>query len=152
MSASALTSHGFDDLVLGQTATLVRVVTEADIVDFARLTGDVNPIHLDPDYAATTRFGGRIAHGMFTAGLVSALLGTRLPGPGAIYVAQSLRFLAPVKLGATVEATVEVVALEARGRRCRLDCRVSADGIAVLAGEAEVVVPAKAVALPGALS
>lgn len=150
MTASALTPHGFNDLALGQSASLRHTVTEADVADFARLTGDANPIHLDADYAASTRFGGRIAHGIFTAGLVSALLGTRLPGPGAIYVGQSLRFLAPVRIGAVVEATVEVIALEPRGRRCRLACRVSADGVAVLEGEADVLVPAKAVALAAA--
>lgn len=142
-----LTPHGFDDLFLGQHARLRHVVSEADVEDFARLTGDNNPIHLSEDYAATTRFHGRIAHGMFTAGLVSALLGTRLPGPGAIYIKQSLEFLAPVRIGAVLEASVEVVGLERRGRRCRLACHVAADGVAVLAGEAEVMVPATAVVL-----
>jgi 3-hydroxybutyryl-CoA dehydratase len=150
MASPELTPHGFGDLALGQTARLRHVVTDADVADFARLTGDANPIHLDEAYAATTRFGGRIAHGMFTAGLISALLGTKLPGPGAIYISQTLRFLAPVRIGAELEASVEVVALEPRGRRCRMACRVVAGDIAVLDGEAEVMVPAKAVALPSA--
>jgi 3-hydroxybutyryl-CoA dehydratase len=150
MTASALTPHGFDDLGLGQTATLTRIVTAADVAAFAALSGDVNPIHLDDAYAASTRFGGRIAHGLFTASLVSTLLGTRLPGPGAIYIGQTLRFLAPVRIGARLEVTVEVVELVRAGRRCRLACRVAADGVPVLEGEAEVMVPAKAVVLPPA--
>ena len=148
MSFPRPTPHGFGDLAVGQRATLRRRVSEADVADFARLTGDMNPIHLDEAYAATTRFGGRIVHGLYTAGLISALLGTRLPGPGAIYIGQTLRFLAPVRIGAEVEASVEVVALEPRGRRVRLACRATADGVAVLEGEAEVMVPAVAVALP----
>lgn len=150
MTSPGLTPHGFDDLALGQTARLRRIVTAEDVAAFAGLTGDVNPIHLDETFAAATRFGGRIAHGMLTAGLISALIGTRLPGPGAIYIGQSLRFLAPVRVGAEVEASVEVVALEPRGRRCRLACRVAVGDVVVLEGEAEVMVPAKAAVLPAA--
>jgi len=95
---------------LGATASLTKTVTDADITAFAQLSGDVNPVHLDQAYAEKTRFGGRIAHGMLSAGLISAVLGTRLPGPGAVYLSQSLKFLAPVKVGDEVTATATVIA------------------------------------------
>jgi len=94
---------------VGEKASLTRTVTEQDITAFARLTGDTNPLHLDDDYARTTRFGRRIAHGLLTAGLISAVLGTELPGPGAIYLEQYLRFTKPVYPGDTITAVVEVV-------------------------------------------
>ena len=94
---------------VGEKASLTRTVTEQDITAFAQLTGDTNPMHLDDDYARTTRFGRRIAHGLLTAGLISAVLGTELPGPGAIYLEQHLRFTKPVYPGDTITAVVEVV-------------------------------------------
>lgn len=94
---------------LGQQASFAKTVTEADVTTFAGLTGDLNPIHVDAEYARKSRFGRRVAHGMFTGGLISAVLGNRLPGPGAIYLSQQLEFLAPVFIGDTITATVEVV-------------------------------------------
>src|ERR1700710_1580266 len=106
-------SHGyfFEDLHLGQGATLSKTITDADIQMYSAISLDTNPIHLDEEAGRQSRFGGRIAHGMLSAGLVLALLGTRLPGPGTIYLRQSLNFRAPVKIGQTVRATVEITDL-----------------------------------------
>src|SRR6187455_3496630 len=105
----------FEDLSVGMTETLEKTVSSSDVVGFAQLTGDRNPIHLSEHFAAKTQFGGRIAHGLYTASLISAVIGTRLPGPGAVYLSQTLRFLAPVKIGDTVEAIVEVAELVEKG-------------------------------------
>ncbi len=96
-------------LAVGQSASLSRTITEADVAAFAQFTGDLNPVHLDEAYARTTRFGRRIAHGMLSASLIGAVLGGHLPGPGSIYLSQELRFRAPVFIGDTVTARVEVV-------------------------------------------
>jgi 3-hydroxybutyryl-CoA dehydratase len=133
----------FEDLSLGQRAGLMRTVMESDVQDFAEVSGDCNPIHLCETYAAKTRFGQRIAHGMFTASLVSALLGTRLPGPGAVYLSQTLQFLGPVRIGDVVTASVEVVELVPHRNRVRFFCECVVDGRAVLEGEAWVAVPAR---------
>ena len=135
--------RSFDDLEVGQAAETAKTVTEADVTLFAGITGDFNPAHVDEEAARRGRFGGRIAHGMLTAGLVSAVLGTRLPGPGCIYVGQSLRFTRPVRIGDTVTARVEVTELRPEGRRVILatTCR-NQEGETVLEGEAEVMVPA----------
>ncbi len=128
-------------LAVGARATFARTITEADVVKFAEATGDANPLHLDEAYARSTPFGGRIAHGLLTAGLISAVLASRLPGPGTIYVSQTLEFRAPVRPGDTVTAEVEVLELPSP-RRVRLAtrCRL-ADGTLVLTGEAVVVPP-----------
>ena len=110
----------------------------------AQLTGDRNPIHLSEHFAARTTFGRRIAHGLYTASLISAVLGTRLPGPGAIYRSQTLNFHAPVKIGDVVQVIVEVVELTPKGRVARLRCEAMVDGKVVLDGEALVSVPSKA--------
>jgi 3-hydroxybutyryl-CoA dehydratase len=93
---------------VGERASFTKTVTEADVTTFAGLIGDFNPIHVDAEYARKSRFGGRVAHGMFTAGLISAVLGNKLPGPGSIYLSQQIEFLAPVYIGDTITATVEV--------------------------------------------
>jgi 3-hydroxybutyryl-CoA dehydratase len=134
----------FEDLAVGQTDSLMRNIMARDVSLFADVSGDANPIHLSDSYAATTKFGQRIAHGMFTASLISALLGMRLPGPGAIYLSQTLTFLAPVKIGDTVMARVEVVELIPDKRRARLFCECLVDGKAVLEGEAWVALPPSA--------
>ena len=134
----------FEDLSLGMTETYSKEVKSSDVVGFAEITGDRNPIHLSEHFAARTPFKGRIAHGLYTAGLISAVIGTRLPGPGAIYVSQTLRFLAPVKIGDTVDASVEVVELNAERCRAKLSCRCSVGDTAVLEGEAMVKVPRRA--------
>jgi 3-hydroxybutyryl-CoA dehydratase len=130
-----------EDLEIGQTAELRRTVTAPDIEAFAAVTGDNNPIHLDEAYAAATQFKGRIAHGMLSAGYISAVLGTRLPGPGAIYVSQTLNFRRPVRIGDEVTAEVKVTAIDpARGRvTFATGCVVA--GKTVTEGEAVVIVP-----------
>jgi 3-hydroxybutyryl-CoA dehydratase len=138
----ALRTFSFDELQVGMRETLLRTVMETTVNQFAEVSGDVNPIHLSDDYAATTRFGQRIAHGMFTASLISAVIGTRLPGPGAVYLSQTLRFLAPVRIGEVVAAVVEVAEMVEKGRRVRLECHCLVDGKPVLEGEAWVMVPA----------
>jgi 3-hydroxybutyryl-CoA dehydratase len=131
----------FEDLRIGQGASLLRTVTQADVIAFAEVSGDHNPVHLDEAYAAQTAFKTRIAHGMLSASYISALLGTRLPGPGAIYLSQTLHFRRPVRLGVTVEARVEVTALDAAKGRVTLDCACSVEGKPVLEGEAIVLAP-----------
>ena len=131
----------FEDLALGMTETYSKTVKSSDVVGFAEITGDRNPVHLSEHFAARTPFKGRIAHGLYTAGLISAVIGTRLPGPGAIYVSQTLRFLAPVKIGDTVDASVEVVELNEERQRAKLICRCKVGETTVLEGEAVVKVP-----------
>jgi 3-hydroxybutyryl-CoA dehydratase len=133
----------FEDLRLGMRETLMKTVMDTDVVGFAQLSGDDNPIHLCEDWAAGTRFGQRIAHGLYTASLISAVLGTRLPGPGAVYRSQTLNFHAPVKIGDVVTVTVEVAELVPEGRKVRLHCEATVDGRTVLDGEAVVSVPGK---------
>jgi len=124
---------------VGMRATLERTITEEDIVRFAEITGDRNPVHLDAAWAAHSPFGKRIAHGLLTASLIGGILGNQLPGPGAIYLSQTLRFLAPVYIGDTVTASVEVIALRAEKRivTLRTEC-VNQQGALVLTGEAVV--------------
>ena len=98
---------------IGQTATFSKQITERDVVTFAEISGDKNPLHLDAEYAEQTIFGARIAHGAFTFGLISAALGTELPGPGTVYMSQSLKFIKPVYLDDTITATVEITAIRA---------------------------------------
>ena len=131
----------FEDLKVGMTERLSKTVASSDVVGFAQLTGDRNPIHLSEHFAAQTTFGRRIAHGLYTASLISAVLGTRLPGPGAIYISQTLNFRAPVKIGDTVRVTVTVAELIPEKSRARLSCLCEVDGEAVLDGEALVKVP-----------
>ena len=137
----ARAQYAFEDLQVGMSAELLRTVMESDVVAFARLSGDDNPVHLSEAFAAATPFGGRIAHGLFTASLLSAVLGTRLPGPGAIYLAQTLRFLGPVRIGDVVTARVEVMHLQPSRQRARLLCECSVDAKYVLEGEAVVKLP-----------
>ena len=138
----------FEDLTVGMREVLMKTVMETDVVGFAQLSGDDNPIHLCDTYAAGTRFGQRIAHGLYTASLISDVLGTRLPGPGAVYRSQTLNFHAPVTIGDVVTVVVEVVELVPQGRKVRLHCEASIDSTVVLDGEAVVSVPGRA-ATPG---
>ena len=138
-----LDGYAFEDLEPGMSAVISKTVTEADIVLYAGVSLDTNPLHLDQAYASGTRFGGRIAHGMLGAGLISALFGTKLPGPGAIYVSQSLRFKAPVRIGDTLVAEVTVVGLDAERRRARFATRVHVGETLVIDGEAELLVPSR---------
>src|SRR6476646_3331747 len=122
---------------------LSMTVASSDVFVFAHLTGDRNPIHLSEHFAAKTPFGRRIAHGLYTASLISAVLGTRLPGPGAIYISQTLNFRAPVKIGDTVVVTVTVAELIPEKSRARLSGICAVDGEVVLDGEALVKVPSR---------
>lgn len=143
MSAQTVPMLYFEDLRVGMRETLMRTVMDGDILDFARISGDENPIHLSESYASRTKFGERIAHGLYTASLISAVLGTRLPGPGAVYRSQTLHFHAPVRIGDVVTVIVEVVELIEAGRKARLHCEALVDGKLVLDGEAAVSVPAR---------
>ena len=134
----------FEDLSVGQKASFGKTITEADIVLFAAVTGDTNPMHLNAEYAERTIFKERIAHGMLAAGLITKVLGTQLPGPGTIYLSQSLKFRAPVKIGDTVTATVEVAALHPEKHRATLRTVCTVRGEPVLEGEAFVSVPSRA--------
>lgn len=131
----------FADLAVGQTASLGKTITEADILMFTAVSTDTNPVHLNAEAAKESIFGERIAHGMLSAGLISAVLGTRLPGPGTIYLGQTLRFRAPVKIGDTVTATAEITALDAAKNRATLKTTCTVAGKAVIEGEATVQVP-----------
>ena len=133
----------FEDLALGMSEVLRKTINSSDVVGFAEVTGDRNPIHLSEHFAAKTPFGTRIAHGLYTASLISAVLGTRLPGPGAVYISQTLNFRAPVKIGDTVEVNVSVAELLPDKRRARLACTCTVAGETVLDGEAWVKVPSK---------
>lgn len=129
------------DFSEGQSASLTRVVTAADVEGFAAVTGDSNPVHLDDVYAAGTRFGRRIAHGMLAVSYVSAILGTKFPGPGTIYLSQSVSFLAPVYLGDTITATVTVSKFRPeKGVLTLLTECTNQDGVKVVDGQAVVLV------------
>ena len=136
-------SHGLylEDLDVGMSATYAKTVSEADIVLFAGISGDSNPVHVDDDYARDTMFKGRIAHGMLTASFISAVLGTRLPGPGCIYLSQNLRFKAPVRIGDTVRAVVEVTGIDRDRARITVSTRCSVGDKTVIDGEAVLMVP-----------
>jgi 3-hydroxybutyryl-CoA dehydratase len=133
----------FEDLALGMRETYAKHVSASDVVGFAEISGDRNPIHLSEHFAAKTPFGGRIAHGLYTASLISAVIGTRMPGPGAIYMSQTLKFLAPVRIGDTVEASVEIIELSDKGNRAKLLCQCRVGETLVLEGEALVKIPAR---------
>lgn len=135
--------HGlyFDELSVGQTAEATHVVGGGDIEAFAEVSGDTNPVHLDEAYARTTTFAGRIAHGMLGAAYISAVLGTRLPGPGAIYLSQSLRFRRPVRIGDAVIARVTVKALDEKRGHATLETVCQVNGKTVIDGEAVVMAP-----------
>lgn len=133
----------FEDLSVGMRETYRKEVRASDVVGFAEISGDRNPIHLSEHFAAKTPFGGRIAHGLYTASLISAVIGTRMPGPGAIYMSQTLRFLAPVRIGDVVDASVEITELSEKGNRAKLTCQCAVGETVVLEGEALVKVPAR---------
>jgi phosphate acetyltransferase len=132
----------YDELQVGQSQQLMRTLTMDDIVAFAAVSWDTNPAHLDPEYASQTPFGGVIAHGMWAASMISALLGTRFPGAGTIYLSQDLRFKLPVRPGDALTATVTVAAKDDEKHRVTLDCSVvNQDGKTVLEGQAKVLAP-----------
>jgi 3-hydroxybutyryl-CoA dehydratase len=134
----------FEDLSVGQSASFGKTITEADILLFAGVSGDTNPVHINAEVAAASMFKERIAHGMLSASLISTVLGTRLPGPGTIYLGQNLKFRAPVKIGETVTATVTITALDAAKKRVTLSTVCTVAGKQVIDGEATVMVPSRA--------
>jgi len=139
----------FDEIAIGDSASLQRILSAEDLQLFAVLSGDVNPAHLDAEYAQATRFHGVIAHGMLGGALISAVLGTRLPGPGTIYLSQTLKFLRPVRIGDTLNITVTVTERDADTQRLRLACECSNQaGEKVILGEAEVLAPTERVERP----
>jgi 3-hydroxybutyryl-CoA dehydratase len=132
-----------EDIEVGMTRSLSKTIGDREIAMFAELSTDHNPVHLDEDYAQESIFGGRIAHGMLTAGLISAVIGEQLPGHGAVYLGQSLKFLAPVRPGDRVEASVSVTAIDHSKRRVTLDCACRVGDTVVLKGEALVLAPSR---------
>ncbi len=132
-----------EDMEIGMTRSLAKTITDADIEMFATVSMDRNPVHLDDEYAQDTIFGGRIAHGMLTAGLISAVIGEQLPGHGSVYLGQSLKFTAPVRPGDRVEASVTVREIDHSRRRVTLDCAASVGDTVVLKGEALVLAPSR---------
>jgi 3-hydroxybutyryl-CoA dehydratase len=136
-----MAGYFLEDLSVGQHAERRHVVSEADIAAFAELSGDFNPVHMDEDFAATTRFAGRIAHGMLSATYISAVLGETLPGHGAVYMSQALRFRRPVRIGDEVTARVEVTAIDAEKARVSLGTACLVSGKPVIEGEAVLLVP-----------
>ena len=133
----------FEDLSVGQSAETTRVVTANDVEAFAAVSGDTNPVHLDEAYAKTTTFQTRIAHGMLSGAYISAVIGTKLPGPGAIYLSQSMRLRRPVKLGDPVVTRVTVQALDDTRGHATLATVCQVDGKTVVDGEAVIMVPRK---------
>lgn len=138
-----LENYPIDAIAIGQTATYSKTLTERDVILFAACSGDVNPVHLDKTYAATTQFGEPIGHGMWTGALVSAAIATRLPGPGSVYRSQSLSFKHPVKIGDTVTVTLTVAEIKEKIKLVTLDCEAhNQDGKLIAKGVAEVIAPA----------
>ncbi|MDO9597786.1 MAG: MaoC family dehydratase [Azoarcus sp.] len=138
---SEMYGYNFEDLKEGMTAAVSRTVTDADILMFAGVSGDTNPVHLDGEFAASTMFGGRIAHGMLSASYISTVFGTRLPGPGCIYLSQTLKFKAPVKVGDTVVARVTLTGMKPEKRRAVFSTICTVGKTEVLTGEAEIFIP-----------
>ena len=132
-----------EDIEIGMTRHLKKIITDRDIEMFAEVSTDHNPVHLDEDYANETIFGGRIAHGMLTAGLISAVIGEQLPGHGTVYLGQTLKFLRPVRPGDQVTAQVEVIDIDLGRRQVRLNTYCLVDGKKVLEGEATVLAPSR---------
>ncbi len=132
-----------EDIEIGMMRCLRKVVTDADIEMFAQISTDRNPVHLDDDYAQDTIFEGRIAHGMLTAGLISAVIGEQLPGHGTVYLGQTLKFLAPVRPGDMVYAEVKVTEIEFAKRRVKMECHCAVEGKKILIGEATVLAPSR---------
>jgi 3-hydroxybutyryl-CoA dehydratase len=140
---SAVVTHYIEDLSPGQSASYSRSITEADIQQFGAVSGDLNPLHFDEDYAKTTVFKGRIAHGMLSVSFLSTVLGTELPGPGAIFLSANVRFKAPVRIGDTVVATCTVREINLQRNRVILDCVCKVRDTIVVEGEVMVMVPSR---------
>jgi acyl dehydratase len=145
------TLHNFtyDEITIGQTATYSKTLTERDIILFAEVSGDVNPVHLDPEFAARSMFGERIAHGAWTGSIISAALALVLPGPGTVYLGQTLSFRNPVKIGDTVTVTLTVTEKRDDKQFVTIDCvAVNQDGKTIAKGPAQVLAPKEKLAIP----
>lgn len=138
------TRYYLEDLTPGMSESYTRTVTEADIDLFGAVTGDMNPLHFNEEYAKQTVFKGRIAHGMMTTSYLSTVLGTKMPGPGAIFLSASVRFRAPVRIGDTVTATCTVREVNTHRKRVIFDCVVNVGETIVVDGEANIMVPSRA--------
>lgn len=145
-TAARYVGRFFEDMVIGEAAESHHRITEEDIIAFARISGDYNPLHMDEEYARGTLFGGRIAHGALTASYISALLGNTLPGPGAIFSGLELKFKRPVRIGDDVTARAEVIEKSDRGNRVTMRVSCSVGGKPVVTGTAQVVAPSRPVA------
>ncbi|HSO44113.1 MAG TPA: MaoC family dehydratase [Rhodoferax sp.] len=141
---NALNGYDIEDIQVGMSATFAKTITEADIVLFAAVSGDNNAVHINEEFAQSTAFKGRIAHGMLSASVISAAIAGRLPGPGTIYLGQNLRFKAPVRPGDTVQATVTVTELIADKRRVKLETVCTVAGKVVIEGDALVMTTSRA--------
>lgn len=135
--------YSLEDLTIGMTARYARTITEADLVLFAGISGDSNPLHMNETYALTTPFKGRIVHGMLSASFLSTAIAGRLPGPGSIYISQNLKFRAPVRIGDTVEARVTVAEIHPEKNRVVLKTTCSVGDKVVIDGDATVMVPTR---------
>ena len=137
--------HGFyfEDLSEGMQEAYAKTITDADVITFAGISGDTNPVHLNHEFASETMFEGRVAHGMLTASFISTVIGTKLPGPGCIYVSQDLRFKAPVKVGDTVTALCTITKLMPQKRMIEMDTVCTVGGEKVLDGVALILVPSR---------
>lgn len=138
-----LDGYYLEDLTVGMNAAYAKTITDADIVLYAGISGDTNPVHLNQEYASGTMFQGRIAHGMLTAGFISAVLGTKLPGPGCIYISQNLKFKAPVRSGDTVTARATITEIIPEKRRVIMRTVCTVGQTVVLEGEAMLMVPSR---------
>ena len=132
-----------EDIEIGMSRSLRKIITDRDIEMFAEISTDHNPVHLDDEYAQDTIFEGRIAHGMLTAGLISAVIGEQLPGHGTVYLGQTLKFMAPVRPGDMVDAVVTVTDMDIAKRKVTMDTHCEIDGKKVLKGEAVVLAPSR---------
>jgi 3-hydroxybutyryl-CoA dehydratase len=138
-----IASYCVEDLAVGQSASYTRTITEADIEKFGAVSGDMNPLHFDDEYAKNTIFRGRIAHGMLGVSFLSTVFGTMLPGAGSIFIGGSVRFKAPVRIGDTVTATCRVREIDLAKRRVTFDCVCKVGDVAVIDGEALLKVPSR---------
>jgi 3-hydroxybutyryl-CoA dehydratase len=141
---TTMTGKTIEEINIGDRAQFTKTVSESDVYQFAGVTGDLNPAHIDEEFAKNTFFKGRIAHGMLMAGFISTVLGTRLPGPGAIYIEQNLKFLAPVRFQDTITAQVEVLEIKKEKNRITFQTQcINQDGTIVVDGQAVMSPPKK---------
>ena len=143
LAENDLAGYFFEDLTVGMSTSYGKTVTEADILLYAGVSGDTNPLHLNREFAADTPFGECIAHGMLSAGFISTIFGTKLPGPGCVYLSQNLRFKAPVKVGDTVIARAEITELIPEKKRALFKTQCLVGDTVVIDGEAQIMVPTR---------